>query len=168
MKIRLNNVNNDEKSANIMANVILMDIIDQLEGNGQHVEDVRLEEVELTFSAKIEGSTDYAIVSVQHEDVTEMLTVDYDMEDGTREDNEQMSLFSEGDRAFADVGIDADYEEIEPTFKDTELEKTKEDVYGDMLVKRYKHRGNGKTVVRVYQLKEDEPEFKLIQEVSYR
>lgn len=166
MRITITNVNGNVDGANVMLSTIAKDTINSLEEDGSKIQGVKLEEVSATYSVLPEGQDDYYVVSVDHGDLTEMLEVNYDLEDGVREDNEQLSLFSDGDREVLSGGISQRFETVDPVFDVEELEFLEEKVVDDLIVRNYQH-PDGRIVVRVFQKDNKSTPERLIQEYSF-
>lgn len=166
MRITITNIDGNIDGANVMLNTILKETIGGLEESGTDVRGIKLEEISATYSVLPEGQDEYYVVSVDHDDVTEMLEVNYSLRNGVREDNEQLSLFSEGDREFVAESASRRFETVEPVFDVEELEFKEEKVFDDLTVRNYKHL-DGRTVVRVFQKDSKNTPDRLIQEYSF-
>lgn len=174
MKINVFNLNGDVEAGNKALAVILKEGIASLEkDNEARIEDVRIEELNATFTFKMEGSDEYHVASVSHDDFTEMYEVDYNLEEGTLEDNEQLSLFGKEDQEFVSDSLNRLFPAVEKKINDKDLFYQSEEKIADMRILRFLHADTGEEVVRVYQ-EERDPEVKkstperLIQEYTVK
>ena len=122
MKINVFNLNGDIEAGNNALAVILKEGIASLEKDNEvRIEDVRIEELNATFTFKMEGSDEYRVASVSHDDFTEMYEVDYNLEEGTLEDNEQLSLFGKEDQEFVSDSLNRLFPAVEKKINDKDL-----------------------------------------------
>lgn len=110
---------------------------------------VKLDRAELTFTFNVNGEPQY--LSVNHDDIAELFTVAVKLDDkGNIEravNNENESFLDEYTRARA-KGVEKEYEVIQSTFKDEELETVRVNDGGDIQEIIYRHKETGNTVVR--------------------
>lgn len=166
MKITVTNVENKEESAKEQLEIILKEAVEQYKKDGITIEDIKLEEVSHTFSFKAEGTDDYAVGSVEHDGVTEMYQVNFDLTDKEKEDNEGISFYSDEEREII-KGLKNNYKEILSVFDEDDLEFKEYESLGDMVLFRFDH-VDGYEVVRVFQQQKGKKLDLLIQEYSIK
>lgn len=166
MKITVTNVDGKKELAETQIGIIVKEALEKYAKEGTQIEDVKLQEVSATISFKPKGSDEYFVGSVDHDGVTEMFSVIYDLEDKERDDNEKESLFAEEEKEIL-FSKDVDFEEIRSVFDEEELALTKNEVFGDMVLSRYDHT-DGYEVVKVFQKIKGRSADKLIQEYSIK
>src|SRR5699024_7130890 len=113
--------------------------------------DVRIEELNATFTFKMEGSDEYHVASVSHDDFTEMYEVDYNLEEGTLEDNEQLSLFGKEDQEFVSNSLNRLFPAVEKKIHDNVLIHQSEENIAAIRILRFLQAETRQEVVRVYQ-----------------
>ena len=110
---------------------------------------VKLEKAELVFTFMVNGEPQF--VTVNHDEVPELFTIAVKLDEkGNIEravDNEKESFLDEYTRAMA-KGEAKEYEVIQSTFKDEELETVRVNDGGDIQEIIYRHIETGNTVVR--------------------
>ena len=169
MKINLFNVHGETNKANNALGVILAEAINDLEvKEGTVIEDVKLEELNATFTFKPAGQDDYMVLSVEHDGATELMEIDYDLKNSELDDNLQLSVFSGMDREIIRDASERVFETVEPVLDDSNLEYQSEEIIGDMRVVRFKRLDTGQEAVRVFQKDKKSTQERLIQEYSIK
>lgn len=129
---------------------ILKEIITEVQAKaGVESAPVKLDKAELVFTFMVNGEPQY--VTVNHDGVVELFTVAVKLDEkGNIEravNNEYESFLDEYTRATAKGEI-KEYEVIQSTFKDEELETVRVNDGGDIQEIIYRHIETGDTVVR--------------------
>lgn len=129
---------------------ILKEVITEVQAKaGAENAPVKLDRAELIFTFTVNGEPQY--VTVNHDGVPELFTVAVKLDEkGNIEravDNEKESFLDEYTRATA-KGETKEYEVIETSFKDEELETVRVNDGGDIQEIIYRHIETGNTVVR--------------------
>ncbi len=169
MKINLFNINGETNKANNALGIILAEAINDLElKDDTLIEDVRLEEINATFTFKPIGQDEYMVLSVEHDGLTELMEIDYDLENGELEDNQDLSVFSDMDREILNDTPERVFETVEPVLLNSILEYQSEETIGDMRVVRFKRLDTGQEAVRVFQRDKKSTQERLIQEYSIK
>lgn len=169
MKINLFNVHGETNKANNALGIILAEAINDLETkDGIVIEDIKLEELNATFTFKPAGQEDYMVLSVEHDGVTELMEVDYDLKNSELDDNSELSVFSGMDREIIRDASERVFETVEPVLADSNLEYQSEETIGDMRVVRFKRLDTGQEAVRVFQKDKKSTQERLIQEYSIK
>ena len=169
MKINLFNIQGDSAMVNNALCVILAEAINDLEvKDGIVIEDVLVEEINATFTFKPAGQDDYMVLSVDHDGVSELLEVDYDLKNRELDDNLQLSVFSGMDRELIRDASERVFETVEPVLLNSILEYQSEETIGDMRVVRFKRLDTGQEAVRVFQRDKKSTQERLIQEYSIK
>ena len=169
MKINLFNVQGEVSKASNAIGVILAEAINDLElKDDTTIEDVQLEEINATFTFKPSGQDEYMVLSVEHDGLTELMEIDYDLKNGELEDNNEISVFSDMDREILNDASNRVFETVEPVLDDSILEYQNEEIIGDMRVVRFKRLDTGQEAVRVFQKDKKSTQERLIQEYSIK
>lgn len=169
MKINLFNIQGDTAMVNNALGVILAEAINDLEvKDGIVIEDVLVEEINATFTFKPAGQDDYMVLSVDHDGVSELMEVDYDLKNREMDDNLQLSVFSGMDREIIRDASERVFETVEPVLLNSILEYQSEETIGDMRVVRFKRLDTGQEAVRVFQRDKKSTQDRLIQEYSIK
>lgn len=169
MKINLFNIQGDSAKVNNALSVILAEAINDLEvKDGIEIEDIKLEELNATFTFKPAGQDEYMVLSVEHDGATELMEVDYDLKNGELEDNLELSVFSGMDREIIRDASERVFETVEPVLLNSILEYQSEEIIGDMRVVRFKRLDTGQEAVRVFQRDKKSTQERLIQEYSIK
>lgn len=129
---------------------ILKEVITEVqEKTGAGNAPVKVEKAEIVFTFMVDGEPQF--VTVNHDGVAELFTVAVKLDEkGNIEravNNEHESFLDEYTRAMA-KGEVKEYEIIQPTFNDEELEVVRVNDGGDIQEVIYKHIPTGDTVVR--------------------
>ena len=169
MKINLFNIQGDTAMVNNALGVILAEAINDLEvKDGIVIEDVLVDEINATFTFKPAGQDDYMVLSVDHDGVSELMEVDYDLKNREMDDNLQLSVFSGMDREIIRDASERVFETVEPVLLNSILEYQSEETIGDMRVVRFKRLDTGQEAVRVFQRDKKSTQDRLIQEYSIK
>ena len=169
MKINLFNIHGETNKANNALGVILAEAINDLEvKDGIVIEDIKLEELNATFTFKPAGQEDYMVLSVEHDGASELMEVDYDLKNSELDDNLQLSVFSGMDREIIRDASERVFETVEPVLLNSILEYQSEETIGDMRVVRFKRLDTGQEAVRVFQKDKKSTQERLIQEYSIK
>lgn len=169
MKINLFNIHGETNKANNALGVILAEAINDLEvKEGIVIEDIKLEELNATFTFKPAGQEDYLVLSVDHDGASELMEVDYDLKNNELDDNLQLSVFSGMDREIIRDASERVFETVEPVLLNSILEYQSEETIGDMRVVRFKRLDTGQEAVRVFQRDKKSTQDRLIQEYSIK
>lgn len=131
---------------------LLKEIIKEVQNKvGVEKAPVKIEKAEIVATFKVNGEPQY--VTVVHDDLPELFTVAVKLDDnGNIEksvDNEKETFLDDYSRAVA-KGELTNYEEIQPSFKDEELEEIRTNDGGDIKESLFRHIETGNTVVRYY------------------
>lgn len=167
MKININNIEGNTTGANVMINLIIQELLEGLEDSDGKAEDIRLEEVSVTYTVKPEGEEDYFVLSTEHDEVKELLEIDYNLRAGVREDNIKVSNYSDEDKLQVLEDLGRQFETVVPKLNETELTFTDQEIIGDMVVRNFDLLG-GRKATRVFQTDKRTKELRLIQEFSYK
>ena len=169
MKINLFNINGETSKANNALGIILAEAINDLEvKDGIEIEDVKLEEINATFTFKPAGHDEHMVLSVEHDGVSELMEVDFDLKNSELDDNSEISVFSGMDREIIREASERVFETVEPVLLNSILEYQSEETIGDMRVVRFKRLDTGQEAVRVYQRDKKSTQERLIQEYSIK
>lgn len=173
MKINVFNIDGDLNKAHNAVGIIVEQAIADLSKNGDVVEDVKAEEINMTFTFKMAGQDDYMVLSVVHDNMTEMFEIDYDLGESEVSDNVQLSLFADLDREVLSGSSLTTFPTVEPVLEDDLLEFVDEERIGDMLIVRYNRLDTGQKAERIFQFdrtsdKKKEHVGRLIQEYSLK
>ena len=169
MKINLFNIHGETNKANNALGIILAEAINDLETkDGIVIEDIKLEELNATFTFKPAGQDDYMVLSVEHDGASELLEIDYDLKNSELDDNSELSVFSGMDREIIRDASERVFETVEPFLDDSILEYQNEEIIGDMRVVRFKRLDTGQEAVRVFQKDRKSTQERLIQEYSIK
>lgn len=110
---------------------------------------IKLDKAELTFTFNVNGEAQY--LTVNHDGVAELFTVAVKLDDKGNikkaVNNEKESFLDEYIRAMV-KGESKEYEVIETSYKDEELETIRVNDGGDIQEIIYRHKETGYTVVR--------------------
>lgn len=166
MKITVTNVDNKEKIAKDQLEIILKEAVERYKADGIDIEDVKLEEISATFSFKPEGADDYSVGSVEHDGITELYHINFNLDDRVKEDNEELSFYTDEEREII-KGLDTHYKEIKSVFNDEDLTLRESEILGDMALLRHDH-VDGYEVVQVFQKQPGRKMDLLIQEYSIK
>ena len=169
MKINLFNIHGETSKANNALGVILAEAINDLEvKEGIVIEDIKLEELNATFTFKPAEQEEYMVLSVEHDGASELMEVDYDLKNSELDDNLQLSVFSGMDREIIRDASERVFETVEPVLDNSILEYQSEETIGDMRVVRFKRLDTGQEAVRVFQKDKKSTQERLIQEYSIK
>lgn len=166
MKVSITNIDNNYDGANIMIKQIVGEVLEDLnEELGATAKDIKLEELSAVYTVKPEDSEDYHVISVEHDGTQEMLGVDYNLSAGVKDDNVEISLFSDQDKEVIYSEANKRFDTVESKLDESELEFISQRVVGDMIVREHKY-GEDRLATQVFQIEDDNP--RLIQEFSHK